>query len=342
MMRVAPGPRRRAGSLSRYGHQVALLGVLVASAFIFAVTDRDFPTAQNLGNILLQVSIILIVSAGMTVAIVAGEIDLSVGAVAALASVISIDLLLYGSVPVPVALIAGVALGLGVGLVNGLVTSLLNVPGFVTTLAMMTTARGVAFIASGGSPVRSSDVTLGFLYNGDLGPLPTPVIIAALVCTSTYLFLAHTAMGRAFYATGGRRDAAEVNGIDVRRVAILAYVFSGATAGLGGLLAASRSASGDAAITGQGWELQAVAIVVLGGANLFGGSGGIVGTAIAAVFIGVINNWMSLAGLDWWLQGLVLGALLVGVVALGQKRNALALATRRSGNRSAIRAGNPP
>lgn len=304
--------------LRRAQRELVLVGSIVVLAVLFGSTSAEFLTPLNIMNIVTQSIPILIIALGMTVIIISGGIDLSVGSVASLVGVVTVGLYLTFPIPVPVALFLGLVLGGLIGAINGLVITRLHVPDFIATLAMMTAARGTAFIISGGYAMRSTDPLLAFLYNTQLGPIRTPIVIGIVIVVLIYLLLAHTELGRSLYAVGGNRHAARLAGLRVSRLTVTAYVIGGTLTALSGLITSSRMAAGSPTI-GQGWELQAVAIVIVGGANLFGGEGGVAGTVLAALLIGMINNWLSLTGLDWWLQGLVQGSLLITVVALNQR-----------------------
>ncbi len=298
---------------------LVLIAAILICGLVFSLSNPTFLTVRNLGNILIQAVPILLIAFGMTIVLISAGIDLSVGSVAALVAVSTVSLIEVLGVPVPVALGLGLLLGVGTGVGNGLVVTRLSMPDFIATLGTLSLFRGLAFIASGGHAIRSTDPLLAFLANGHVGPVPTPLVIAAVALIGTHLLLSQTQIGRSFYAVGGNRVAARLAGVNVGRSTVVAYALSGGLAAAAGLVAASRTAAG-APTAAQGWELLAVAIAVLGGTNLFGGYGAILGTLLAGILIGMINNWMSLTGLAWWLQGLVLGSLLIAVVAVGQRQ----------------------
>lgn len=300
------------------GRQGILLVCILAAGVIFSMTNETFLTTRNLFNIGVQSSMILLVAFGMTVVIISGGIDLSVGSMAALAGVSTVWFITNTGLPTPLAMLAGLGVGGLVGVFHGLIIVQLGVPSLIATLATLTALRGVAFLVSGGYTIRATDPQLRFLANGSVGPIPLPILITAIGLVLIHVMLAHTILGRSFYAIGGNRQAARLAGINVRAVSIAAYVVCAVLAAAAGLIAASRTASGSP-IIGSGWELQAVGIVILGGANLFGGSGGVMGTVLAGLFLSMINNWMSLEGFGTTLQGLVFGALLILIVAINQR-----------------------
>jgi ribose transport system permease protein len=296
---------------------VLAFAILVAGA-VFGLTNDTFLQLDNLRNIVVQSSMILTVGLGMFVVIVAGGIDLSVGAVAAVTGVVAVWLLEQGTTPPVLVLLVGILLGTFIGLANGLIITQLAVPGIITTLGSMTALRGVAFLIAGGFSVRSEDRTLAYLANGQLAGVPVPIVAVGAVFVVVHWLLAHTPLGRAFPAVGGNLQAARVAGIDVRATIVSAYAISATLAATAGLIAASRTASGSP-LAGLGWELQAVAIVILGGASLFGGSGRALGTLLAGLLIGMTNNWISLQGASA-AQNIVTGVLLITIVALSERQ----------------------
>lgn len=299
--------------------EAILLGCVLAAGVVFALTSPYFLTVTNLSNIAVQSSMILLIACGMTVVIISGGIDLSVGSAAAVVAVVTVWLIAHSLVAAPLAILIGLAVGALIGASNGIIISRLRVPDFVATLAMLTGLRGVAFLIAGGFAIRSTDSTLAFVANGRIGPIPVPVLAVALAFIAVHLMLGHTTFGRSLYAVGGNRHAARLAGLSIARPKVGAYMIVGTLTAVAGIIGASRTAAGSP-ILGTGWELQAIAIVILGGTNLFGGAGGVTGTLLAGLLLGMTNNWMSLTGLSWWLQGVVVGTLLILVVALNQRQ----------------------
>lgn len=297
---------------------VALLGVVLVAGAAFALTNDIFLTTGNLRNIAVQSSMILLVSLGMTLVIISGGIDLSVGSCAALVSVTTVALSATHDVPPLPALIAGMAVGLGVGLVNGAMVSVLRIPDFIATLGTLTALRGLAFIVSGGFAIRSTDPKLAWFGSGEVAGLPVPVALTAVAFVVVATILRTTTLGRAFYAVGGDRETARLAGLSVSRTTVAAYVICALLAALAGLVLTGRTASGSPQAA-SGWELQAVAIAILGGTNLFGGRGGVVGTLLAGLFIGMLNNWLSLQSYESWVGDVTLGSLLIAVIALNER-----------------------
>jgi ribose transport system permease protein len=296
-----------------------LLAAVLLLGLVFSVTNDNFLTTENLANIAVQSSMILLISFGMTVVIVSGGIDLSVGAIASIVSVVAVWIFTNTGIPVPVAMLFSLGAGAAIGLLNGVVISYAKVPDFIATLASLTALRGAAYLISGGFTIHSDNSDLAVLANSEVGGIPIPVLITFGVFLVTWLLLGQTPLGRSFYGVGGNRQAARLAGLPVLRLAIAAYVISGVTAAIAGLVAASRTGSGSP-IIGNGWELQAIAIVMVGGANLFGGAGSVVGSLFAGYLIGEINNWLSLQAYQDYVVEIVQGTILVGVVFLSQRQ----------------------
>jgi len=314
--------------------ETILLGSVVATGVVFALTSPFFLTVTNLSNIAVQSSMILLIAFGMTVVIIAGGIDLSVGSAAAVVAVCTVWLIAHGSMAAPLAILIGLGTGALIGATNGIIISKLRVPDFIATLAMLTGLRGVAFLIAGGFAIRSTDPQLAFVANGRIGPIPVPILAVAVAFVAVHLMLANTTFGRALYAVGGNRHAARLAGLNITRPKVGAYMIAGTLTAVAGIIGASRTAAGSP-ILGTGWELQAIAIVILGGTNLFGGAGGVTGTLLAGLLLGMTNNWMSLTGLSWWLQGVVVGTLLILVVALNQRQLRRSTSSLQGGLRKA-------
>jgi ribose transport system permease protein len=298
--------------------ELVLATALLLAGAVFGVTNETFLRLDNISNIVIQSSMVLLVGLGMFVVIVVGGIDLSVGSVAAVTGVVTVWMLAQNILPPVLTLLAGVAIGAVIGLANGLIITRLGVPGIIATLGTMTALRGVAFLFAGGFSVRSEDAQLAYLANGITAGIPAPILVVAGAFCAIYWLLSHTPLGRSVYAVGGSPQAARLAGIDVRRVTVAAYTLCATLAAVAGLIAASRTASGSP-LAGLGWELQAVTIVILGGASLFGGSGRLLGTLLAGLLIGMINNWVSLQGASA-AQNIVTGVLLIAIVALSERR----------------------
>jgi ribose transport system permease protein len=290
----------------------AVVALAAACAFGFA-RYATFLTPENLVNVLRQNSMLGLVALGMTVVILTGGIDLSVGALLAVAGVLAAMLSSQGTLP---ALAAGVGAAALLGLVNGLLIARARIQPFVVTLAMMIAARGAALAMSGEESVRVERAAegLAWLGRGWLGPVPVPVALLALAYLLGWLALRYTTFGRHAYAVGDDPEAARLLGLKVERVLVGAYALSGALAGLAGVVLAARLGAGQP-VAGIGWELDAIAAVVVGGTLLTGGQGGVGLTLVGVLLLGVILNLLNLEGtLSPWWQWVIRGAFLLGVV----------------------------
>lgn len=274
-------------------------GLLFSFALICAalsiLSDR-FLTPVNITNVLRISAINAIISVGMTFVILTAGIDLSVGAVAALAAVIAAQYVHQGGSPIA-GILVGLAVGSLIGLANGVLTILLRIPPFITTLGMMTIARGLALTFTQGIPITGFSDDFRFLGAGFWGPLPAPIIVAAVVFAVGYFLLTRTTFGEYVRALGNNPTAARLSGINVTRVTISVYVLIGLFSALAGLLLIGRLDSAPPTL-GVGYEFDAIAAVVVGGTSFAGGEGGLGGTLIGVLIIGVINNGLNLLNVN--------------------------------------------
>lgn len=297
--------------LRAYG---SLLGLVIIAAVLSLLSDR-FLTASNLINVARQVSINAIVAAGMTVVIITGGIDLSVGSTIALAGCAA--LLAAGGTGDLIGMLAGIGVSALVGLVNGGLVAWGRVPPFIATLATMTVVRGAALVLTNGEPIVKSEGAYLWLGQATVGPMPIPILIMGVVLLGTHWFLARSRWGIYVYAVGGNAEAARLAGISLGGIQILAYVLAGALSGLAGLVLAARLSSAQPN-TGVGFELDAIAAVVLGGTSLMGGEGTIWGTTVGAFIIGVLNNGFNLMNVSPFYQLIAKGAVIVLAVLVDQ------------------------
>jgi len=301
---------------------LAALAIMVAGLSL--ATDSFF-TQENGLNVLRQIAVNLCLSIGMTMIILSGGIDLSVGSVLALSGAVSAGLLKNG-VALPAlgvaveftvvgAAIAAVVVGLALGACNGLVITRFGVPPFVATLGMLSVARGLTMLWTGGYPITGLGADFGFLGTGYWLGIPMPVWMAGALAAVFYAVTRRTRFGRYLYAIGGNERAAALSGLNVRRVKLAAYTLGGALAGVAGLLATARldSATPNA---GLGYELDSIAAVVIGGTSLAGGRGSILGTVLGCLIIGVLNNGLVLLEISPFWQQVVKGVVIVVAVAL--------------------------
>lgn len=302
-----------------FGIIVAFL-VLCVFLSVFPKTSGSFFTRQNIFNVLRQISTNLFLACGMTMVIILGGIDLSVGSIIALSGCISAGCVARYNLPLPIALLMGLLVGLLVGMFNGAVISKTTIPAFIVTLATMNIAKGLAYVYTGGSPVRVVTKEWQFLGAGYVGIFPTPVVILVIVLIITAIIMNKTKMGRHMYAVGGNQQAAEFSGIKVEKVKFFVHAFSGLMAGLAGIVLASRMYSGQPT-AGDGAEMDAIAAVVVGGTSMAGGSGKIGGTIIGGLIIGVLNNGLNLLNVNSFWQYVVKGVVILLAVFLDYFRN---------------------
>src|ERR1041384_5772291 len=310
--------RRFASFVQRQGALVALVLVCGFAAYRYP----QFLSESNLTNVLRQNSMLGLVALGMTFVILTGGIDLSVGSLLAVAGVVAANLAGRGTI---IALLAGVASGTLLGLVNGVVIARARIQPFIVTLAMMIAARGLALVYTNELSVPVARGAQGFTELGrgtlDLGPLslPVPVLVLVAAYVIGWLVLNYTRFGRHVYAVGDNEEAARLMGLNVRRVQVSVYALSGALAGLAGVILAARLGAGQPT-AGQGWELDAIAAVVVGGTLLTGGQGSAAFTLVGVLLLGVIFNIFNLEGsiTPWWQQ--VLRGLILLAVVIIQKR----------------------
>ncbi len=301
---------------SRYGIYLAF----AAMCIFFASQNAVFLTPTNLINILRQVSFNAILAMGMTIVIITGGIDLSVGSVLALSAVVTASLVRANSpaLPVPAALACGLALGGVCGFLSGLVVTWGRKPPFIATLVMMTVARGAAQLYTKGRPVTGLQADFNFLGSGFLYGLPVPIYIMGLVVLASYLILNQFRLGRYIYAVGGNELAARASGIKVGLVKNFAYVFSGMLAALVGIVLAARLNSA-APVLGSGYELDAIAAAVIGGTSMDGGRGNVIGTLVGALIIGTISNGLDILNVSAYWQQIIKGLIILVAVLLDRK-----------------------
>ncbi|MFF1415342.1 ABC transporter permease [Streptomyces sp. NPDC058289] len=292
----------------------------VAIFLLFAVTlgDSGFLSSTNLLNIVRQTATITVMAVAVTFVIASAEIDLSVGSVAGLASVVSaMTVASHGLVP---GILAGLAVGLVVGAINGGLVTLLRIPSFLVTLGMLGIAVGVSQWITKSAPQPILNDTFNQVFgSGNIGPVPVLMVWSAAFVLVGAVVLAKTPFGRKVLATGGNRTAAEYTGINTARIKFYVLVGSGLAASVAGMLYAGRLQSGRFQ-WGAGDELSVIAAVILGGTSLFGGRGSVIGTLVGALMIGLINNGLILAGLDVSQQQIIRGVIIILAVALARRK----------------------
>lgn len=305
--------------LANWRQNIIYIGfVVIFVVFAVALYDKGFLNPNNLLNIFRQTAMIAVMAIAITYVLSAGEIDLSVGAVAGLASVTAAMAIDAGGPLFGV--LAGLATGVAVGTFNGLLTTRIGIPSFLTTLAMMGIAKGVAMWISDTAAVPIISRNYSWLFGGgSIGPIPILLIWMVVLGAIGHVVLRKTGFGRRVLATGGGETAARYSGIDTRSIKFRVLVVSSMAAALAGMLYAGRLQSGRFQL-GEGDELSVIAAAVLGGTSLFGGVGTVIGTIVGALMIGLINNGLILMGLEFSQQLIARGGIIILAVALSQSR----------------------
>ena len=275
---------------------------------------------KNVFNVLRQISTNMLLACGMTMVIILGGIDLSVGSVIALSGVLAAGCVSRYGLSIPLAMLVGICIGLLIGAFNGLVISKTKIPPFIVTLATMNIARGLSGVYTGGSPVRVVSKEWQWLGAGYVGGIPIPVIIMVAIFILSVLIMNRTKTGRYIYAVGGNTLAARFSGISVSNIKFMVYTYSGLMAGLAGVILGSRMYSGQPT-AGDGAEMDAIAAVVVGGTSMSGGFGKLGGTLIGALIIGVLSNGLNLMNVNSFWQTVVKGLVILLAVLIDYLRN---------------------
>jgi inositol transport system permease protein len=299
-------------------HRFGLLFVILAVGLALSLVTDTFLSVANFTNVARQVSINGILAVGVTFVLLTAGVDLSLGSVVALSGVACATFAHPGDHSVIVPIAVGLLTGAACGLVNGVLVTKGGVAPFIVTLGMMTVARGLALIVSGGRPVADMSSELTALA-GDLFGVPIPVLCFAGVAAAAWFFLRDFRLGRHIYAVGGNENAARAAGVPVERVKLFAYGLCGLLTGLAGVVLAARITTGQPN-AGQAYELDAIAAVVIGGTSLAGGVGTITGTLLGVLLIGVINNGLDLLGVSSYYQAVIKGVIIVGAVWLDRRQ----------------------
>lgn len=294
-----------------------LVGLIGISIFMVVATD-NFLSVANLQNIILQSSINAIIAVGMTAAILTGGIDLSVGAVVALSGTLCAGLMVHYGLGIPAAVFLGIVVGIVFGLFNGYCVAYLRMPPIIVTLATMGIARGIALIYTGGYPVDGLPDAFAFLGGGVMAGIKTPIVIMLITYLGAYVLLNLAPFGRYVYAIGGNEEATRLSGVSVARYKLLVYALSGLTAAIAGIVQAARVTSGQPGV-GVGFELDAIAAVVMGGTSIAGGRGAIIGTLVGALLLGVLNNGLNMIGVSPYMQLIIKGGIVLLAIFISRE-----------------------
>lgn len=301
-------------------NNIGIIAVLLILFIVLSFISPVFLTSNNLITVLQQITINVFLALGMTLVMILGGIDLSVGAIVALSGTLSVGFVVNNGMPVILAVILGILIGGLIGLLNGVIVAQFRLPPFIITLATMYIAQGIAYIYSGGQAARITDKAFTTIGTGRIfGFLPSPVIYMAILVFIFVMLLSKTKFGTYVYAIGGNREAARLSGVPSKKVEIYVYVLTGLLAGFAGIVLAARMYSGQPSV-GQGYELDAIAACVLGGVSMAGGRGSISGTVFGAIVIGVVSNGLNLLGVNSFWQLLIMGLIIIIAVIIDAQK----------------------
>ncbi len=306
-------------SIKSMSNTIVVLAALVVLCIALSLASPYFATKNNLINIVLQAAINATLACGMTFVILTGGIDLSVGSIVAFSGIL-LGVMLKAEIPLAVALLGCVLIGGICGLVNGLLVTRINLPPFISTLGMMSIARGGALYIADGRAISGFSGKLNYIGSGTILGIPVMILIMALTFLIGLFVLKFTRAGRYIYAIGGNVEATRLSGINTNRYTTLVYVICGLTAGLAAVLLTSRLDSAQP-VAGEGYELDAIAATVIGGTSLSGGEGKLSGTIIGALIIAVLNNGLNLLNVSSYIQQIVIGLVIILAVTFDRIRS---------------------
>jgi ribose/xylose/arabinose/galactoside ABC-type transport system permease subunit len=301
-------------TLTHRGRELGTLAGLFGLCVLLTVLTPHFLTVSNLLNVMEQTSINAVIAVGMTFVILSGGIDLSVGSLVALSGVVLASAL-RADWPTALALVASLVVGAACGLANGLLVTLGRLPPFIATLGMMSVARGAALLYTDGRPISGFEAGFRGLATGRVLLIPSPVLVMLATYAVAHFTLTRTRFGRYVYAIGGNEEATRLSGVSVGFHKATVYAVSGLASALAAAILTARLNSAQP-IAGIMYELDAIAATVIGGTSLLGGSGGVGGTLVGALIMGVLRNGLNLLGVSSFLQQIVIGLVIVGAVLL--------------------------
>ena len=302
---------------------IGIISVMFIIAIGLTLLTPKFMTVNNVISVLRQISNNVFLALGMTMVIILGGIDLSVGSIVAMSGTLTVGFMVNNGLPMAAAIAAGLLLGAVVGLVNGIIVATFKVPAFIVTLATMNIAKGIAYIYSKGQSTRITDDSFAMLGTGYLfGIIPLPVAYMILLIVVFAILLGKTKFGTYIYAVGGNRESARLSGVPIKKIEILVFTITGVLAAFAGIVLASRMYSGQPA-SGEVYEMDAIAACVLGGVSMSGGVGRISGTVFGAIVIGIISNGLNLMGVSSFWQLVVKGLIILAAVILDSRKEAL-------------------
>lgn len=318
MESVGTTAKSKSTLLTGIGSQLAALLGLILICGILTVLSPHFLTLSNFFNISRQAAVITIIAIGETFVILTAGIDLSVGSLVTLSSC-SLALVMINTDSIALGVLAGLATGLGMGLINGLLVAKAGLPPFIVTLGMLGIAQGAALVITFGRSMFGLPPAFRFIGQGSIFGIPLPLIIILILSVVFHVLLTYNRLGRYILSVGGNEEATRLSGIDVDMVKTSAYLISGLTAAIGGIVLSSRINSAHPA-AGQGFELDAIAAAVIGGTSLMGGEGTIIGTLIGSFMMAVIRNGLNLLNVNTFWQQIVIGVVIIGAVWMDRVR----------------------
>ncbi|HWL26730.1 MAG TPA: ABC transporter permease [Ureibacillus sp.] len=294
---------------------LGLTGVLILLIIVFSIIAPNFLTTSNFIDVFRQMSMIAIIAIGMTMVIITAEIDLSVGSLVAASSAVLGYLSIVMGLNIWVAIVLTIIMGGISGWTIGFLRNRYGIPSFITSLGWLSVWRGVAYLITGGFPIAPFPTSFSFIGSGFIGPIPFVVILMIALYILFYFILAKMPFGRYVYSVGSNIKAAQLSGVDVAKVKTAVFVITGMFAALAGVILSSRLMSGNPTVA-NGWELDVIAAVIIGGTSLAGGKGSVIGTFIGALFIAILTNGMVLMGVSSYMQLVVKGSIIVIAVII--------------------------
>lgn len=312
---ISKGIGRKTGKKSFLRENIAIIGGLLVLCVFLTFMSDSFLTQSNLMTLLRQMTNNVFLTLGVMMCIIIGGIDISVGSVFALGGTVAAGMIAHYNMPIAVSILIGLLAGAACGAFNGFFVSVVKVPAFIATMAMLNIARGISYLMTNAEPIRCTEKAFTKLGTGRLGILPLPVIYAVVWIVIVWLFLNKTRMGRYVYAVGGNIEAAKFSGINIKVVQFTVHTISGFLAAWAGIVMAARMYSGQPAVA-SGWEMDAVAASALGGVSLMGGSGSVVSAMIGVMIIGVLKNGLNLMNVNSFWQLIIQGLVVLAAVSV--------------------------
>ena len=318
---VTRPPRVRQFDAGQFAERYGTVGAAIVIFVVFALASGAFVSAENISNILVQISVLMVISSGLTVAVASGEFDLSVGQVAGLSGVLVAGLMVWSHLPVGAAIALAVLAGTVIGIVSGLLVTRLRIPSLIATLAMGPIALGLNYAYDGGDSIYSSfPQAFYFIASGRIGGVvPVPILIALVVVAAFYVLVNRTRLGRAVVATGSNLQAARLSGINVNRCRMIALILSAFGAALGGIMLTARLGTGQPG-AGEPYLMDSLTAVFLGMTAFSPGRATVQGTLVGVVIIGMLDNGLNLLGAPFYLQNEVRGVVMIAAVSLAVLR----------------------